>query len=178
MLGYYFSVGIIVLYVLTFLIFFFLHTQDDEAVDLVTGKRASDSSQSAGSSIFVSYLGKPLSIATSIQREILFIPTGIILLSIFYCNATTPKGDNLIVRDQCMDQMHLFYMALSGFILFLSLLFAFASSMYFNDTQPDSPLPWANCSASTVLLKLLRKIVIIVCYVLSYNVIKISYMFP
>lgn len=167
MVGYYLSVGLISFYSLAFLLFLLLHSHDEEA-EIASGKKTIDSPHSSG---FASYFAKPLSLASCLQREIFFIPNAVSLLCVFYCTVTFPNGDNFKLVDQCQSQIHMFYMALAGFMLFLSLVVSMTSSMYFNDTQPDSPLPWANCDVGVELLKLLRKIVIVVCYVLSFNVI-------
>ena len=156
------------MYLVFFLLFFFLHTLDDKVEK--TQELDSTDSSSIKSSLIVSHFGKLLSLLSVLHREFLFIPTGIILLSIFYCSATNIDGNQFTITTQCLNEMHIFYMALSGVMLLFSILLAFATTMYFNDTQPDSALPWANCSIAVVLLKLLRKMIIIACVVLSFNV--------
>jgi hypothetical protein len=174
MVGYYIAMGVLMLYTICFLIFFFWHTKSSEYVNTGEVSVNSDSNynvaRESGSSVLVTYLGKPLSIVAILHREFLFIPTSILLLTMFYCSATSPDGNPLTVVDQCQNEVHVVYMAVSALLLLCSLLLALASSMYYNDTQPDSALPWANCNTGLVLLKLLKKTIIIVCVVVSFKV--------
>lgn len=174
LLGYYIVLGILGIYIFSFLLFFFWHAQSsnthDASQNMSLSEAASYDTQYSNSSILISYLGKPLSVLAILHREYLFIPTSNILLTIFYCSITTQENEPVIIVDQCQNEIHMFYMGLSSIMLFFSLLLALASSVFYNDTQPDSAIPWANCSTAVVLLKLVKKIIIICCFVLSFKV--------
>lgn len=158
------------MYILASLLFFFWHTSVSD-YDITRGNKDTENSsnQSVTHSALVSYLGKPISVFAIIHRELGLIPWTFLLLMIFYCNVQNKEGELVSIVSKCQDEIHMLCMGFSALVLVLSMILALASTIFYNDTQPDSNLPWANCSSGVVLLKFLKKIVIVVCLILSYK---------
>jgi len=103
-----------------------------------------------------------LSFLIIFHREVCLLPFSHILILIFYCEGHLDDGTMFNTIDTCKGVAHMILMTISGLLLFLTLLLVIMSSVLFNDTQPDSKLPWANCGISITLLKQLKKISIAV----------------
>ena len=119
-------------------------------------------------SFFTINLEKFLSILIPLYREVAFIPCKHALVAMFYCERYTEDGTSYSTVNSCKGATHIVFMLLSTIALIFSVSLVLVSSIFFNDTQPDSKLPWANCDLSVVLLKQLEK-AIVVAYIILHG---------
>lgn len=161
--------GVIGFYLLLFVLFLACHSrsrEDHSATQSLSSAYSHSHDGETKSSFLVSNLEKFLSIFILLYREVGFVPCNHALLAMFYCEGKTENGTEYTTVTDCQNATHIVYMLLSGFGLVFSLLLTLVSSIFFNDTQPDSKLPWANCNLTVVLLKQLEKTIVVVYSVL------------
>ncbi len=108
------------------------------------------------------YTIKVSGIVLILVKHILFQPLITVLLATTGCSINNSDGKAIQLGYDCLSDVHIILLSCAMFALVLLIILNFISIVLYADEQPDSQLPWAYCSRTIDIYKLIRKCILAV----------------